>query len=499
MSGRLSPSRLKLRVGAVAGAGFGATIVIALTAPGWPLPVQVGRTEAPGLHGTLVRQWAFYMALTVLALAWLGLVGLARTLPGGRRVRLVAVWVVGALWAIPLLAAPPLQSRDAYSYVAQGEMASHRVDPSRHGPSSLDDERFTDLVSLNWTDSPAPYGPLAFGSGAALAVVSGHAPGGMLAGTKLLALFGIVLAAACLPAVARRHGASPAVAVALGVANPVVLLHLVGGAHHDAVVLGLLCAAFALQARDRRVPAVLVACCAAAVKPTAVVAVFYLGWAWAPAGAAAWSRMRRTLAGMAAVVAAGGVYAALAAATATGWGLVGAMRSSTAVTTDLSLPQVAAMVLDPRPAGALLDGSRLVFAALAVVACVVVWWYAARLGSLRAAGLTLLAVSLGAPVLYPWYPAVALGLLAALPLRRWRPAYVVAVLTLAFAMHPGGGGVLAQAGPWRPLLASLYWVPLLAAVAYGAWPNVRRSPRRGDVNDRVSAIYVPTSTLRLAR
>ena len=95
------------------------------------MPVPVGRTAAPGLHGTLVRQWAFYMALTVLVLAWLGLVGLARTLPGGRRIRVAAVWVIGALWAIPLLAAPPLQSRDAYSYVAQGEMASHRIDPSR--------------------------------------------------------------------------------------------------------------------------------------------------------------------------------------------------------------------------------------------------------------------------------------------------------------------------------------------------------------------------------
>lgn len=500
---RRSPARLRLRVGVVVGAGFAATVVLAVTAPGWPVPVPVGRTEAPGLHGALVRQWAFYMALTVLVLAWLALVNLARTLPGGRRVRLVAVWVIAALWAIPLLAAPPLQSRDAYSYVAQGEMASHRIDPSRQGPSSLADERFTQLVSLNWTDSPAPYGPLAFGSGAALAVVAGHEPGGILAGTKLLAIAGIVLAAACLPVVARRHGANPAAAVALGVANPVVLLHLVGGAHHDALVLGLLCAAFALRARERRALAVVVASCAVAVKPTAAVAVFYLGWSWAwdwlGAGrggpASARSRLRQTLAGAAAVVAAAGLYAVLATVTATGWGVVGAARSSTAVTTDLSLPQVAAMVADAGSGVGLLDRSRFVFAILALVACVVIWWFAGRLGALCAAALTLVAVSLGSPVLYPWYPTVALGLLAALPLGRWRPAYVAGVLTLTFAMHPGGGGVLAHAGGWRPLLAALYWVPLLATVAYGAWPRVRlrlsrarAAPRRGDADRRVSAV-----------
>lgn len=471
MRGRRSRLPLKVRVGAVVGAGFGAAVILALTAPGWPVPVPVGRTEAPGLHGTLVRQWAFYMALTVLALAWLGLVHLARTLPGGRRVRLVAVWCIGFVWAVPLLAAPPLQSRDAYSYVAQGEMAARGFDPSVDGPSVLGDASFTDRVSLNWTDSPAPYGPLAFGSGAGLAVISGHGPDGMLAGTKFLAFAGIVLAGACLPVVARRQGVSPAVAVALGVANPVVMVHLVGGAHHDALVLGLLCAAFALSARERRLLALAVACCAAAVKPTALVAVFYLGWDWG--GAAARSRARSTIAGAGATAVGLGVYAALAAATATGWGFVGATRSSTAVTTDLSLPQVVATALDPHPGNALLDWSRLVLLVLAGAACLVVWWYAGRLGALRATGLTLLAISIGAPVLYPWYPTVPLGLLAALALGRWRPAYVVAVLTLAFAMHPGGSGVFAEAGTWRPLLLALYWVPLLAAVTYGAWPGLR--------------------------
>lgn len=467
---------LRLRVGAVAGAGLCATSILALTAPGWPLPVPVGRTAAPGLHGGLVRQWAFYMALTVLTLSWLGLVRLSRTLPGGRRVRLVAVWVIGALWAVPLLAAPPLQSRDAYSYVAQGEMAARGLDPSRQGPSALDDAAFTDRVSLNWTDSPAPYGPAAFGVGAALAVLTGHGPDGMLAGTKLLAFAGVLLAGASVPVIARRHGAAPATAVALGVANPVVLLHLVGGAHHEALMLGLVCAAFALRARDRRVLALLAAATAAAVKPTALVAVFYLGWDWGRdwgRDRVTGTRWRRTLAGAAAVAAGLALYALAGLATGTGWGVVGASASSAAVTTDLSLPQVAAMVFDPVSATALLGWNRLGFAVLAVAACVVVWWFAGRLGAVCATGLTLAALALGGPVLYPWYPTVALGLLAALPQGRWRPAFVVGVMTFAFAMHPGGGSILSEAGSARPVLAALYWMPLLATVTYAVWPTVR--------------------------
>lgn len=472
---------LKLQVGAVAGAGLCATCVLALTAPGWPLPVPIGRTTAPGLHGGLVRQWAFYMALTVLTLSWLGLVHLARTLPGGRRVRLVAVWVIGALWAVPLLAAPPLQSRDAYSYVAQGEMAARGLDPSQLGPSALGDPEFTDRVSLNWTDSPAPYGPTAFGAGAMLAVLTGHGPDGMLAGTKLLAFAGVLLAGACVPVIARRHGAAPATAVALGVANPVVLLHLVGGAHHEALMLGLVCASFALRARDRRVLAILIASLAAAVKPTALVAVFYLGWDWLPQPSLRW---RRTLAGAGAIVAALAVYALAGLVTGTGWGLVGASASSAAVTTDLSLPQVGAMLLDPVPSGRLLSWIRMGWAGLAVGCGVLVWFFAARIGAVCATALTLLVLALGAPVLYPWYPTVALGLLAALPQGRWRPAFVIGVMTLTFAMHPGGGSVLSEAGGARPLLAALYWLPLLAGVAYAVWPvllaRVARTVRRAD-------------------
>ena len=57
---------------------------------------------------------------------------------------------------------------------------------------------------------------------------------------RLVALLGVGLMAAALPRLARHSGADPAAALWLGALNPLVLLHLVAGAHNDAIMLGLL-------------------------------------------------------------------------------------------------------------------------------------------------------------------------------------------------------------------------------------------------------------------
>ena len=47
------------------------------------------------------------------------------------------VVLVVTIWAIPLLLAPPLFSRDVYTYSAQGEMMSHHINPYSYGPEVL--------------------------------------------------------------------------------------------------------------------------------------------------------------------------------------------------------------------------------------------------------------------------------------------------------------------------------------------------------------------------
>ncbi|CAM5579655.1 Alpha-(1-_6)-mannopyranosyltransferase [Streptomyces purpurascens] len=71
------------------------------------------------------------------------------------------------------------------------------------------------------------------------ALTRGELPAGLF-GMRLVALAGVALMAAALPRLARHSGADPSAALWLGALNPLVLLHLVAGAHNDAVMLGLL-------------------------------------------------------------------------------------------------------------------------------------------------------------------------------------------------------------------------------------------------------------------
>lgn len=66
----------------------------------------------------------------------------------------------GALWALPLLLAPPLGSRDIYSYACQGAVYADGLDP--YAVSALAGGcPWLDSVAPMWKDSTTPYGPVA--------------------------------------------------------------------------------------------------------------------------------------------------------------------------------------------------------------------------------------------------------------------------------------------------------------------------------------------------
>ena len=62
---------------------------------------------------------------------------------------------------------------------------------------------------------------------------------------RALALAGVALLAGSIPRLAERLGRDPVDAAVLVVANPLVLVHLVGGAHNEALLAGFLAAGFA--------------------------------------------------------------------------------------------------------------------------------------------------------------------------------------------------------------------------------------------------------------
>src|SRR5689334_1413021 len=91
-----------------------------------------------------------YTGLLLLVLGWWWY---------GRVAREESHWRTLALWAAPLLLAPPMFSRDVYSYLAQGLMIDSGMDVYRHGPALLGG-MVADQVPDIWQHTPSPYGPV---------------------------------------------------------------------------------------------------------------------------------------------------------------------------------------------------------------------------------------------------------------------------------------------------------------------------------------------------
>ncbi|WP_341717023.1 polyprenol phosphomannose-dependent alpha 1,6 mannosyltransferase MptB [Micromonospora sp. FIMYZ51] len=194
-------------------------------------------TSSPGNGPLAVALWLLGTAAMVGA--WWALRGGA---PSTRW-----AYVTAGLWALPLLVTAPLGSRDVYSYACQGWVYADGGDPYATGVGAASCPWLAAVAPV-WRDTPAPYGPF-FVLLAALAVLIGGGLAGTVLLLRLLAVAGLLAAAACLPGLARAAGVPPRRAVWLLLACPLVGVHLVAGAHNDAVLLGLLLPALLLLLR----------------------------------------------------------------------------------------------------------------------------------------------------------------------------------------------------------------------------------------------------------
>ncbi|MFJ2236452.1 polyprenol phosphomannose-dependent alpha 1,6 mannosyltransferase MptB [Streptomyces sp. NPDC087859] len=376
-----------------------------------------------------------YFGVVLLIAAWLLLGRLVRgAAPPSPR----ALLLVLAIWAAPLLLAPPLFSRDVYSYLAQGAMVDAHMDVYTHGPAQLGGP-LADEVAPAWQHTAAPYGPVFLAVASALtALTRGELPAGLI-GMRLVALCGVALMAAALPRLARHSGADPAAALWLGALNPLVLLHLVAGAHNDAVMLGLLGAGLvAALGRWPVLGAVLVTLAALVKAPAALglaaVVVLQLRAGRSPVTAVATT-----------AAAAAATTVAATAVAGTGYGWIGALN------TPVSPQNWALTSLLGRATRALLEhlGSDLAplaipaWHALGIAAAgltVLAIWLRLRPRPVYALGLSLVTVAALGPAIRPWYALWGLFLIAAAAPStsvRHRTAAVTGVLALATL--PSGG------------------------------------------------------------
>jgi alpha-1,6-mannosyltransferase len=177
----------------------------------------------------------------MMALAWLML---GRFALGSRRMSRSQMDRTLLLWALPLLIAPPMYSRDVYSYLAQSQISLLGLDPYRVGPApglGLD-HVFTLSVPNMWRETPAPYGPLFLWLGRGISELTGENIVAAVLCHRIVVLFGVGLIVWATPRLARRCGVAEVSALWLGPCN-----------HNEALMLGLMLAGteFALRAISR--------------------------------------------------------------------------------------------------------------------------------------------------------------------------------------------------------------------------------------------------------
>ncbi|MGH3685195.1 MAG: polyprenol phosphomannose-dependent alpha 1,6 mannosyltransferase MptB [Pseudonocardiaceae bacterium] len=442
------------------------------------------------------------MVMVVLAWLWLG----ALVAPG--RARLISRAQLDRtmlMWAVPLLVAPPMFSRDVYSYLAQSAMVNRGLDPYVLGPAAAlgVDHPLVRGIPTIWRNTPAPYGPLFLTLGRPIDWIAGD---DVVLGVLLhrtLAVAGLAMIVWALPRLARRVGVSPVFALWLGAANPLVLFHLVSGVHNEALMIGLMLVGLELALRSPDVGptllggTALIAAAAQVKVPAALALGFVTVWCARHRG----GRLR-DLVRAAGIV--GGVAVATTVAiglgTGLGFGWAGALgtpnavRSWMSVVTELGL--LAGWIGSLLGLGdhiiSILTLTRLAGLAAAGGACLLLLWrcWRGRVEPLSGLGVGLGVVVLLGPVVHPWYLLWAAIPLAASATRpAFRTTATVASAVLAVVVAPTGSDFLFRA--WVlpsaisaaaitlivPMLLVRGRTPPLSVVCPGVSPGPRAAQR----------------------
>jgi hypothetical protein len=328
---------------------------------------------------------------------------------------------------------PPLLSHDVYSYVDYARLGVlHGLDPYVHPPGAVPaDPAF---AHVTWTETTSAYGPLFTLATYPFAWLPVGIAVYLL---KAISAAAVLATAALVARLAPARGVDPLRAAAFIALNPLVLVHVIGGPHNDAIAILLMTLGVAgvLTARETSAGAFLVI--AAMVKASAAVAIPFAVLAAKPPptglkpdSESGFRPVGRVLAGagLAALVVGGASYLGF------GWHWLDAFTlagENQDRTSHLSIPIVTARLTG-------LDPDTVRAAALALYAGFVIyllaWTY--RGGDwLRAAAWAALALLIATAWLLPWY------LLWPLPLAALSRDRALKLLVLALTAYQLGARI----------------------------------------------------------
>ena len=354
------------------------------------------------------------MLMVVTAWLWLGKLAWPRSPRMISRTQLDRTIV---MWGLPLAIAPPLFSTDMYTYLAQNEVAARGIDPYSLGPGNalgVDNPLVANVPNI-WRDTPSPYGPLFLLFGKELSrIIGDDVVFGVLL-WRVIMIGGLVLAIWAIPRLAARCGVHPVAALWLSAANPIVLFHVVSGAHNEALLVGIMLAAIELGLRWRSwwglVAAGVLLTIGGAIKPPGFIALGFFGLYVVHRRGGRFSDLVKV----------GAVLTAVFLATmtiitvASGWGL-GWIET-------FDVPNRVKTFMAPLTAFGMTGGglsmllglgnhtdsmlviTKIIGYAITGVVCLRMLWlsFRGRVEPLAALGITFLTLALCVPVLWPWY------------------------------------------------------------------------------------------------
>ena len=420
-----------------------------------PSPNAVG---TPSETKYLLSIVLVYGGLLLLMRVWLRLAEVMKLHPGAS---LKSLWGLLTLWSIPMIVAPPLFSRDVFSYAAQGEMTSHHLSPYIFGPFTLGATPYLNGVDPLWRNTPAPYGPFFLFLDGSITKLTRHNHLATVAGLRLLEVVAVAMIGYGVCLLARGLGRDPGEAFVLSAMNPLVLLTLIGGAHNDAIMAGFLVVGIALAVQKRPLWALFFCSVATAIKAPAAIGLAFVAWTWVGPQVKLRQRVRPFVVGGLIAMATLSLSSLLAGF---GFGWVrnlltnGTVRSWAAPATGLGMAitnTLHAVGLHSVGLAPVLSVTR--FLGLFSAALITLWllWHCESRGWVRSIGLSLiLFVELG-PVVQPWYLAWGLVLLAASYEGREHFWLLLLSITGPFIGLPGGRQLLAGLIHANPLLVAL--------------------------------------------
>ncbi len=191
-------------------------------------------------------------------------------------------WAICLIWSAPLLFGPPTFSHDAYGYAALGWLLRNGLNPYEN-PISVLPGPFADQFAWAWRYDTSMYPPLSLQIFHGVVALAQNNPYVSAVAMRIPALIGVALIVHLLPRVARRIGADPQLTAWFATTNPILIIDFVGGAHNDAMMMGVVVLALWLATRGRFLPAAIAVGVAASLKQPAILAFYpvaLLGRPW---------------------------------------------------------------------------------------------------------------------------------------------------------------------------------------------------------------------------